>query len=148
MGTNLNVLFGYDEGKSFELEDFKSYTVGRSKGNDIQISDRNVSRYHLKITNNGSMCLVRDLGSKNGTFIDGKDIPPGEEVETRLGVPIVIGVTVLGLGEISQSTLKPFFDKAGIFQEICEGDKKINPYGAMVVKKYLEYIYKRTLFYP
>ena len=141
MGTNLHVLFGYDEGRSYELEDFKSYTVGRSIGNNIQIRDRNVSRYHLKISNNGSMFFIKDLDSKNGTFIDGKDTPPGEEVETKLGVPIVIGVTVLGLGEISKSTLQPFFNQAEIFQEICEGNIKINPYGAMVVKKYLEFIY-------
>jgi adenylate cyclase len=141
MGTTLNILVGCDEGKSYELEDYKTYTVGRSPKNDIVINDRNVSRHHLKIVNNNSMFFIKDLNTKNGTFIDGKNVQPGEEVETREGVPIVIGLTVLGIGAISESSLKPFLNTVGIFKEIGESGKEKNPHGAEVIKKYLEFIY-------
>lgn len=140
MGTSLHVLVGFDEGKSFEIEDYKSYTIGRSTKNDIVINDRNVSRQHLRITSNRSMFFIKDLNSRNGTFINGENIPSGDEAETREGVPIVIGLSVLCIGEVCESTIKPFLDTVEIFQEICEEGKNINPFGFMTIKKYLEFI--------
>jgi pSer/pThr/pTyr-binding forkhead associated (FHA) protein len=50
-------------------------TVGREQGNHIVINDNYVGRRHLELirddTNN---ILVRDLNSKNGTYINGKKI--------------------------------------------------------------------------
>ncbi|MFC1863895.1 FHA domain-containing protein [Thermodesulfobacteriota bacterium] len=142
METSLNVLLGVDEGKSFEIEDFKRYTIGRSPKNDIVINDRNVSRHHLSITSNNGLFIINDLNSRNGTFIDSKSIPPDNEAETREGVPIVIGLSVLCLGEICESTIKPFLNVVDIFQEICEGGKDINTFGIMTIKKYLEFIHE------
>lgn len=141
MGTNLHILVGCEEGKSYDLEDFKTYTVGRSSGNDIQIKDRNISRHHLTITNNKGMCIIKDLNSKNGTFINGKNLPSGEGIKIKEGVPIVIGMTVLGIGEISKSTLKPFLNAVGISKEIYESRDDINHEREMVIKKCLEFIY-------
>ena len=47
----------------------------------------------------GDRVLVRDLGSKNGTFVNGNPIRPGTEVEVREGASIVIGMSVICLGE-------------------------------------------------
>lgn len=49
-------------------------TVGRESNNKIQITRANVSRHHAKITNMPSVCQVEDLGSANGTFVDGERI--------------------------------------------------------------------------
>ena len=51
------------------------YTIGRSKDNDLQLSDNSVSRHHAVLychTNNS--WLLEDLSSKNGTFVDGRRI--------------------------------------------------------------------------
>jgi DNA-binding NtrC family response regulator len=48
--------------------------LGRESGVDIQIADAAVSRRHATIERNSSGFLVRDLGSRFGTFIDGSPI--------------------------------------------------------------------------
>jgi hypothetical protein len=66
--------------------------VGRREGCDIVIPDPNVSREHLRIERTVEGTLVVDLGSTNGTFVN------GERVRRRLlrpGDRIRIGTTAL-----------------------------------------------------
>ena len=52
-----------------------SYSIGRSKDNDIRIAEDSVSRHHAKILSfNDGTWLLEDLDSKNGTFVDGHRI--------------------------------------------------------------------------
>jgi hypothetical protein len=46
-------------------------TVGRQPGNDIVISDPQVSRRHASLSWDGTRWIIQDLGSRNGTFING-----------------------------------------------------------------------------
>ncbi len=46
--------------------------VGRWPDNDVVIDDRWVSRYHAEIRREATQYTVRDLGSKNGTFVNGQ----------------------------------------------------------------------------
>jgi hypothetical protein len=48
--------------------------VGRSQENDIVINDPNVSRRHARISRADNAFLVEDLGSTNGTLLDGAPI--------------------------------------------------------------------------
>ena len=82
----------------FELNHGITY-VGRSAINDVQIKDNYVSREHLLLRKVGGKILVRDLGSKNGTFVNGNQIHPGTEFEVKEGASIVIGMSVICLGE-------------------------------------------------
>ncbi len=45
--------------------------IGSQEGNDVQLEDRSVSRFHCEIVMDGPFAKVRDLGSKNGTTVDG-----------------------------------------------------------------------------
>jgi DNA-binding winged helix-turn-helix (wHTH) protein len=47
-------------------------TIGRAPECDIQIPDRQVSRFHARILLNKDSVELEDLGSKNGTFFGGK----------------------------------------------------------------------------
>jgi pSer/pThr/pTyr-binding forkhead associated (FHA) protein len=142
MEHNLYILVGKDEGKSFRLMPGKLYIVGRHSTNDIKILDENVSRNHFEIQVRGDRYFIMDMGSKNGTFIGGKELIPGVETEVKEGVPIVIGMTVLGLGDIARRSLKPFLDSAGFRVGANEYEKTVGPERVMAVERNLEFIYK------
>lgn len=48
--------------------------VGRAEDNEIQIPDASVSSHHCELTVSDIGVVVRDLGSTNGSFIDGQPI--------------------------------------------------------------------------
>ena len=62
------------DGKSHSLEGAGPWTVGRSEENDITISDPNISRKHARLLRAQNGFIVEDLGSTNGTLLDGAPI--------------------------------------------------------------------------
>ena len=52
----------------------KELTIGRDQECEIVIQDRQVSRYHARISITGDGILLEDLGSKNGTFNNGNPL--------------------------------------------------------------------------
>jgi hypothetical protein len=123
----LYILVGKGESESYRLTPGKIYMVGRHSTNDIIIFDKNVSRNHFTIQAKEGGYFIMDLGSKNGTFVEGKELSPGIESEVKEGVPIVIGMTILGLGEDYRSYLKTFLDSAGFSAEVNEYGMFIKP---------------------
>ena len=62
-----------EDGK-YPLEGRGPWGVGRSQENDIVINDPNVSRRHARISRADNGFVVEDLGSTNGTLLDGAPI--------------------------------------------------------------------------
>lgn len=62
---------GPTPGKVFPLEG-DVITIGREAGNGIIINDAEVSRKHTQFVFQGGKVIVTDLGSTNGTFVDGQ----------------------------------------------------------------------------
>ncbi len=60
-------------GKSYSLTKNEIY-LGRDITNDIVINDPEISRKHARLTLQSGGYLLEDLGSTNGTFVDGKRI--------------------------------------------------------------------------
>lgn len=50
--------------------------IGRGGDNHLVLSDGKVSRHHLRVDYRAGGVVIEDLGSKNGTYIDGRKIPP------------------------------------------------------------------------
>lgn len=48
--------------------------VGRDVDASIRLDDPTVSRHHARITRDGDSAVLEDLGSKNGTFVEGRRI--------------------------------------------------------------------------
>ena len=67
-------------------------TLGRDITNDITINDPEVSRHHLRITRGTDGYTIEDLGSTNGTFINGQRLT-GSRALNR-GDMIGLGETV------------------------------------------------------
>lgn len=65
----------------FQLED-GDHKVGRAHDNSVQITDARVSKYHATIRIDGQRIFVSDLGSTNGTELDGTPVGR-EEVEVH-----------------------------------------------------------------
>jgi pSer/pThr/pTyr-binding forkhead associated (FHA) protein len=62
---------GPTPGKIFPMEG-DLITIGREAGNGIIINDAEVSRKHTQFIFQGGKVIVTDLGSTNGTFVDGQ----------------------------------------------------------------------------
>ncbi|MCX8157859.1 MAG: DUF4388 domain-containing protein [Verrucomicrobiae bacterium] len=67
-------LAGPRTGEEHLLPEDRPTLCGRSRDADIRIEDDLVSRRHTKITCTGGQYVVEDLGSKNGTFLNGEKI--------------------------------------------------------------------------
>ena len=65
-------------------------TLGRDITNDIVINDREASRHHLRLVRSGGNVTIEDLGSTNGTFVNGKRVS---------GVTPLQNGDMVGLGE-------------------------------------------------
>jgi hypothetical protein len=67
------------------------HVVGRSRTCQLQIDLANVSAIHAELTWDGRAWRLRDLGSRNGTFVAGQRIPPGQQVTLHPGAEIGFG---------------------------------------------------------
>lgn len=67
-------------------------SVGRTKENDLAISDASVSKIHASLAlNSENKLIVSDTGSTNGTFIDGQRIAYGKTAIVESDKPVVFG---------------------------------------------------------
>src|SRR4029079_13608574 len=66
----------------------RSVTVGKAEGNGIVLSDTWVSRKHCAIEVLAGRARVRDLGSKNGTYVNGLRVA---EAELQPGTLLCLG---------------------------------------------------------
>src|SRR5881628_916923 len=70
--------------------------LGRNPGNDFTINDPSVSGSHCQVILSDGAVRLRDLGSTNGTFVNGVQVT---EVDLRAGENIRLGVVPLILEE-------------------------------------------------
>ena len=61
---------GPTPGKVFPVSS-ESFTIGREPGNGIVINDAEISRKHARMVQVGTTYTIEDLGSTNGTFVNG-----------------------------------------------------------------------------
>ena len=62
------------EDRTYPLEGRGPWGVGRSEDNDIVVADSSVSRRHARISRGDNGFVLEDLGSTNGTLLDGAPI--------------------------------------------------------------------------
>ena len=80
---------GPTPGATYSLEG-DQLTIGRDSSNDVAINDAEISRKHARLTFQGGKYVLEDLGSTNGTFVNGQ----------RLAAPAVLKAgDVVSLGE-------------------------------------------------
>ena len=102
VGT-LRVVDGPDRGLTRSF-DRPALRIGSAPEADVQLSDRSVSKLHCELGPLGGRVRVRDLGSKNGTWIAGCRI---SDAEAPVGARLQIGGSTIELGIERQRVPRP-----------------------------------------
>jgi len=100
----LSIQTGTQAGQTFQLQN-GSQTIGRAPTNSIVIAESTISKQHAEITVQPEGVWIQDLGSSNGTFVNGKPISqstwlkPGDTLQ--FGTSVVVGVQGTGTAATS-----------------------------------------------
>ena len=122
----LSVTVGPNSGTTYPLN-APITIIGRDASCDFVISDVVISRQHAKLTLQGGRCLIEDMGSSNGTFINGNrlgsspvPLAPGDQIQLGNAATLVLeslvspeAPTMLGLGNLARGAAT-IFDAEGI----------------------------------
>ena len=93
----LSQINGEGAPRSFAISQ-DAITVGRSHEADIQIPSPTLSRKHIEVRRQGEECLVTDLGSSNGFFLNGIKV---HSAVLRNGDTLQLGNILLSFQEIT-----------------------------------------------
>jgi ABC-type multidrug transport system ATPase subunit/ABC-type multidrug transport system permease subunit len=68
-----------------------AWVIGRGKDCDLVVPEAVVSSRHCRLTQLADGFLLEDLGSRNGTFVNGVRVEPGQQVRLRQGERVTLG---------------------------------------------------------
>jgi len=91
-GPKMLIIGGNNRGREFPLNTGGDTTIGRGVDNHIILADIAVSRKHTLICYEGGQFVVRDLGSGNGTLVNGRRV---DSHHLRDGDQVEMGNTLL-----------------------------------------------------
>lgn len=146
MATNfrLTVRKGPDAGQQHSLI-AGTVTLGRDPLADVVINDPEVSRQHARLIRRGDEFQLQDLGSTNGTFLDGQrlggdpvPVTPGQVISMGTNVALVLEVegeedtaTVIAAGVDEEEALGREIARRGVgIYDLPEGeDEEPSPEG-------------------
>jgi hypothetical protein len=112
-GYALKFISGKYQGGEFPLKGDKQLIIGRSSELDIVLVEDMVSRKHAKITMKGGLITIEDLGSTNGTFVNGEKI---KSQRLKEGDRILVGTSILKL--VKQGANAPEMSDAQVKQQL------------------------------
>ena len=115
---SLFVIQGRDQGSRFQLEE-SVHTVGRTQNNSIRLHDTEVSREHAELVRHGDSYVLRDLGSSNGTYVNGR---PATEHELTSGDQLQFGKSLLLYTGFVEGAYEDIADKVDIVPRADEND--------------------------
>jgi pSer/pThr/pTyr-binding forkhead associated (FHA) protein len=97
----LRFISGKYQGGEFPLRPNREIVIGRSSDLDMVLVEDMVSRKHAKIVTDGKVVSIQDLGSTNGTFVNGEKV---RNVQLKDGDRILVGTSIIklvaGSGEV------------------------------------------------
>jgi pSer/pThr/pTyr-binding forkhead associated (FHA) protein len=88
----LRFISGKYQGGEFPLRPHREIIIGRSSDLDMVLVEDMVSRKHAKITTDDQVVTIQDLGSTNGTFVNGEKV---RKAELKDGDRILIGTSII-----------------------------------------------------
>ena len=100
---SLEIVEGIGAGRMVALGG--AVVVGRGRDTDLMLADELVSRHHARVSPHGPAAVVEDLGSRNGTFVNGEAIHGPTRLEP--GDQLQLGVTLVELRSARQIAERP-----------------------------------------
>ncbi|HKQ67905.1 MAG TPA: DUF4388 domain-containing protein [Polyangiaceae bacterium] len=88
----LRFISGKYQGGEFPMVPNKEIVVGRSSDLDMVLVEEMVSRKHARIAYENDAIIIEDLGSTNGTFVNGEKI---KRTQLKEGDRVLIGTSIL-----------------------------------------------------
>jgi len=122
-----------------QLFDQTTIRIGAMEDNDLVVSDETVSRFHCRIEQDEIGYLLRDLGSTNGTYVNGiriREAYLGHGATISIGqteVQFFVGHERMDVVASSKSRLGDIVGKNVKMRELYAIIEKIAPTGATVV---------------
>jgi hypothetical protein len=98
-GFALRFISGKYQGGEFPLGEMGELVIGRSSDLDMVLIEDMVSRKHAKITLAPGQITISDLGSTNGTFVNGEKV---KRSRLKEGDRILIGTSILKLVSVAR----------------------------------------------
>ena len=95
VAASIKVIYRDGGRKTFLIQEART-TIGRADDNSLVLHDPDVSAYHAEIVISEGSFILRDLGSANGTFLNGERI---DEAAVYQGDKIAVGSTRLIINE-------------------------------------------------
>jgi pSer/pThr/pTyr-binding forkhead associated (FHA) protein len=76
----------------------EDFVIGRGHDCQLVLPERQVSRYHVRITHEDGRYILHDLGSKNGTHLNGKQVQGSAPMQDGDEIQIALCVKLLFIG--------------------------------------------------
>ncbi len=121
---------GDDHGLSVEIEEGRSYMMGRQEGCDILLLHQTVSRQHCRVHLKGSKLIIEDAGSSHWIKVDGKHVKR-KVLKLKPGGHFEIGNDRFEYSESHDKYLEATEDVLDDLREHSE-DEMLNSYAHMV----------------
>jgi signal transduction histidine kinase len=118
---SLFVVYGPDQGRRFECSE-STMGLGRGGSNHVQLSDTEISRYHAEIRFEAGSYSLLDLGSSNGTCLNGQ---PVDRKPLRDGDQLEIGRSRLIYIDNESSQVNQPADNVAIIGDAPEAASQI-----------------------
>jgi pSer/pThr/pTyr-binding forkhead associated (FHA) protein len=94
--TRLVITSGPKVGLEVPLSATDPMSIGRSSESGLVIRDDYTSSHHARLSQRGDIWMLQDLGSTNGTFLNGQRLSD-KPVQVQIGTPIKVGATTFEL---------------------------------------------------
>ena len=131
--------------------DTDAITLGRGEECDIVLPDRQVSRVHARVSRADDGFYVEDMGSKNGTYVNGMPVrdrvklQDGDEIQVALSVRLLfVGAdATLPLTKEMIRVSLPGLRLSKTQRRVWVGGKELDPPLSLAQYRLLELLYER-----
>ncbi len=140
---------GQEAGRSWPIRKEK-VIIGRSEDCDVVLLERQVSRYHAQIRRTDSQYVLEDLGSKNGTYVNGREVTGPCTLQDGDEIQIALCVKLSFVG--AEATAPLVFERGrhtGLYLDkerhvVLVGGRELSPPISLAQYRLLELLYDRA----